>query len=232
MAGAEKGRFIVIDGNDGSGKGTQLELLKSHLEGAKIDVETFDFPQYDTFHGSMVGRFLSGEFGSLENASPYLLTYPFAMDRMAVAPQIKKALDRGKVVLANRYVTSNMAHQSGRLPKEERKAYVDWDMEFEYGQNGLPKEDVVIYLFVPHKKAQELMNNKDRIGRSYAKGKHKDMVEEDEGYLTGAEEAYLELSERFDHWVKIICVDEDGKMLPKDEINTKIREELKNRKII
>jgi len=232
MAGLTKGKFIVIDGNDGSGKTTQLNLLKSFLEKQNVPTAVFDFPQYKTFHGETVGRFLAGEFGNLDSVSPYLLAYPYAMDRLGASPHIKAALAEGKIVLANRYVASNLAHQSGRLPKNQRRNFVDWDIEFEYYLNGLPREDLLVYLYVPHKQVKKLMQNKDRGKREYLKGKIKDIAESDTDYITGAEEAYMDLVERFDHWIKITCVDDKGGLLSKEEVHEKIKLELRARNII
>lgn len=231
MAGVKTGKFIVIDGNDGSGKTTQLNLLKSYLDKKNIPVVVFDFPQYKTFHGETVGRFLAGEFGPLDSINPYLLAYPYALDRLGASSHIKAALDEGKVVLANRYVASNLAHQSGRLPKKERRNFVDWDIEFEYYLNGLPREDLLIYLYVPHKNGKKLLKNKDRSQRIYKNGKVRDIVESNTKYLTDSEEAYLDLLERFDHWIKIDCTEND-KILPKIKIHDKIVLELTSRHFI
>lgn len=232
MAGINKGKFIVIDGNDGSGKTTQLNLLKNYLDHKNVPVAVFDFPQYKTFHGETVGRFLAGEFGKLDSVNPYLLAYPYAMDRLGASPHIKASLNEGKIVLANRYVASNLAHQSGRLPKNERRNFVDWDIEFEYYLNGLPREDLLIYLFVPHVHMKKLLNNKDRKKKEYKNGKTKDIVEADTKYLTDSEEAYLDLLERFDHWIKIDCTNEKGQLLSKQEIHEIIKLELTSRNII
>lgn len=229
---ASRGKFIVIDGSDGSGKTTQLNLLKTFLDNKQVPVAVFDFPQYKTFHGETVGRFLTGEFGPLDSISPYLLAYPYALDRLGASPHIKAALNEGKIVLANRYVASNLAHQSGRLPKEKRREFIDWDIEFEYYLNGLPREDFLIYLFVPHVHTQKLLKNKDRGKREYLNGKTKDMVESDVKYLTASEEAYLDLLERFDHWIKIDCTNEKGQLLSKQEIHEKIILELTSRFLI
>ncbi len=232
MAGTDRGKFIVIDGNDGSGKTTQLNLLKAHLDKKNIPVAVFDFPQYKTFHGETVGRFLAGEFGPLNSVSPYLLAYPYALDRLGASPHIKAALSEGKIVLANRYVASNLAHQSGRLPKNQRRNFVDWDIEFEYYLNGLPREDLLIYLYVPHEQSQKLLKNKERAKRQYLNGKTKDMVEDNKKYLTDSEEAYLDLLERFDHWIKIDCTNPKGQLLSKQEIHEQIKTELIGRNII
>jgi dTMP kinase len=230
MAGLDKGKFIVIDGSDGSGKTTQLNLLKNYLDTKKTPVTVFDFPQYKTFHGETVGRFLAGEFGPLDSVSPYLLAYPYAMDRLGASPHIKAALTEGKIVLANRYVASNLAHQSGRLPKNERRDFVDWDIEFEYYLNGLPREDLLIYLYVPQAHAAKLLKNRSK--KEYVNGKTKDIVENDKKYLTDSEEAYLDLLQRFDHWIKIDCVNEKQQLLSKEEIHEKIKLELISRNMI
>jgi dTMP kinase len=232
MAGVKRGKLIVIDGNDGSGKTTQLSLLKSYLKKSKVAVRTFDFPQYETFHGKMVGRFLNGDLGRLNDISPYLATYPYALDRMAVAPQIKQALKEGYTVLCNRYVTSNMGHMSARFDsKNERKTYVDWDRLLEYNKLGIPKEDFVVYLFVPKQVTQKLMENKDRSGRKYLRGKQKDIMEEDSEAVKRTERSFKELTERF-KWTKIECVDKKGNMLTREEIHSKIVYELLKRKLI
>ncbi|OGH11291.1 MAG: hypothetical protein A3B38_00500 [Candidatus Levybacteria bacterium RIFCSPLOWO2_01_FULL_36_13] len=225
MAGrADKGKFIVIEGNDGSGKTTQLELLKSFLTKKQTPVQIFDFPQYQTFHGEFLGRLLNGEFGDLDQINPYLVTFPYALDRLGATPYIKAALDSGKIVLSNRYVTSNLAHQSGRLPKEKRRSFIDWNIELEYYVNGLPREDAVVFLYVPHKNARKLLKKRQRRGL--------DIAENDQEYLSGAEEGYLYLADRFDHWIKIDCVDEKGKILPKNEIHKRIVLELSSRHLI
>lgn len=227
-----EGKFVVIDGNDGSGKGTQTQLLQEYLEHKQIPHESFDFPQYNTFHGQMVGRFLSGEFGSLETVSPYLITYAYAADRQTAAPKILHALQEGKIVVANRYVSSNLAHQSSRLPEDQQDQFIEWNQKFEYKENGIPKEDLLLYLFVPHSKAQELMQNPDRENREYAQGQQIDLVEGDAQYLSNSEKAYLRLSEKYDHWVKLVCVDAAGNMRSREEIHEEIKKILEERGIL
>lgn len=226
MAGAKakKGKFIVIEGNDGSGKTTQLGLLKNYLINKQISFQTFDFPQYQTFHGEFLGRLLSGEFGDLEHINPYLVTFPYALDRLGAAPYIKAALDAGKIALSNRYVTSNLAHQSGRLAKEKRRSFIDWNIELEYYVNGLPREDAVVFLYVPSNEVKKLLKTRKRRGI--------DIAENNKEYLLGAEDSYLYLANRFDHWIKIDCTDEKGNILPKNEIHNKIILELTSRNLI
>lgn len=228
MAGRAKGgKFIVIEGNDGSGKTTQLKLLLKYLKSKKVKVETMDFPRYyDSFFGKFLAEFMRGEHGSHEYINPYLLTFPFALDRAQAGQTIRKWLNEGKYLIFNRYVTSNLAHQSGRLPKSKRKKFVDWNMEFEYKINNLPKEDRVIFLHLPYKYSLKLMEDKSRGKRKYMKGSKKDILEKDFKYIKNAESAYLELAKRFGHWITVECV-KNGKLREIEDIHDEIKKVLK-----
>ena len=228
MAGVKKNKFIVIEGNDGSGKTTQFKLLLKYLKDKKIQTKTMDFPRYyDSFFGKFLAEFMRGEHGKLENINPYLLTFPFALDRATAANIINKWRKSNYFLVFNRYVTSNLAHQSGRLStKKERKKFVDWNMYFEYKINKLPQEDTVVFLHVPYKYSLKLMENKSRGERKYMNGNKKDILEKDLEYIKNAESAYLELSKRFPHWIKIECV-KNGKLRSVEDIHQEIKEVLK-----
>ncbi len=221
----KKGKLIIIEGNDGSGKTTQVNLLLSYLKKKKMSYKTLDFPRYyDSFFGKFLAAFLRREHGRLEHANPYLLTFPFALDRASAGDKIRQWLKEGNFVICNRYATSNMAHQSGRLPKKERKQYVDWDMEFEYKINKLPKEDKVIFLHLPYKNSLRLIAKRGK--RDYTNKRNKDMLEVDTEYIKNSEEAYMELLKRFSHWIKIECL-EKGKLRPTEDIHQEIIKVLK-----
>lgn len=211
----KKGKLIVIEGNDGSGKATQAKLLYDYLQAKKNPVRMINFPRYnDSFFGKFIARFLQGEFGKLEEINPYLISIVYAEDREEARDEIIGWLSKGILVIANRYVPSNLAHQSGRLSKKERAAFIKWDSELEYEINKLPKEDLTIYLHVPYNVSQKLLAAKE--GR-------KDIVEKDIAYLRNSEEAYNALSDKFPHWEKIECVDEKGNLCSKDEIHDAIK---------
>ena len=222
---ARRGKLIVIEGNDGSGKTTQLNLLIKYLKQRKIAYKTLDFPRYyDSFFGKFLAEFLRREHGKLEHANPYLLTFPFALDRASAGDEIRKWLAEGYFVICNRYATSNMAHQSGRLPKKDREKYVDWDMEFEYKINKLPKEDLVVFLHLPYKYSLKLIAQRGK--RDYTNNKNRDMVEADTDYIKNSEEAYMELLKRFSHWVRIECI-EKGKLRTPEDIHQEVLKVLK-----
>lgn len=227
----KKGKLVVIDGGDGSGKATQTEFLANYLKKEEINYRVYDFPRYYTsFHGAVVGRLLSGEFGTLNNISPYLASLAYALDRASVRDEMNDFLESGGVIICNRYTTSNMGHQGGRFgnPLEKQK-FIKWLEELEYKIHKLPKEDVVVYLFVPWQIGYEL--TKKKAVRSYTKGKKMDMVEKDLIYRKNSEEMFLELCKTRKNWIKINCV-EKGKLLSKEEIHQKIIVVLKDREII
>lgn len=227
---SRRGKLIVIDGADGSGKKTQADLLVNFLKKENFQVKYFDFPRYySSFHGRMVGRFLNGEFGNLNKVSPYLASLAYALDRAAACEEMDEWLKSGGVIVANRYVTSNMAHQTARLPKEKRKEFLDWLDELEYRVHKMPREDIVIYLYVPWEIGFELTKKKGE--RGYLKSGKLDMAEADIKHRQEAELMYLWLSENKKNWVKVDCA-ADGAMRPKEEIRQEILKILKEKKII
>src|SRR6186997_1725073 len=131
---ANNGLFLVIEGTDGSGKGTQFKRLVDRLTDAGHEVATFDFPQYDQPSSYFVREYLNGKYGTAEQVGPYTGSMFFALDRYQAAPAIQEALAAGKVVLANRFTGSNMAHQGTKFDSaEERRGYFIWldNIEFE-----------------------------------------------------------------------------------------------------
>lgn len=207
------GKLIVIEGSDGSGKSVQTELLADTLRSQGEKVEVIEIPQYEEFYGKLLTRFLTGELGTLANANPYLLSVIYALNRAEVAPRIQKWLDEGNIVIANRYATSNLAHQGGRLSPDEREKFIAWNQELEYEKNKLPKEDLVIFLHVPYKISEELLM-KDK--------KERDMVESDSEYLRKSEEMYLWLAKNFPHWVMVECV-QNEKLRTKEDIHEEVK---------
>lgn len=214
------GKLIVIDGGDGSGKTTQAQLLVSYLKAKKIPVKYMDFPQYyHSFHGKVVAKFLRGEFGNIEEVSPYLISLAYALDRASVRREMCDFLEHGGYIIANRYTTSNMAHQGAKFKDaKERREFLKWVYELEYKVHKLPKENAVIYLYVPWKTGLELTKKKSE--RQYLEG-GQDIAEKDINHRIASETMYLELSQKYKHWHKIDCVN-NGKILPKEVIAAQV----------
>lgn len=227
----KKGKLIVIDGGDGSGKTTQANLLVKHLKRGKKLVKYLDFPRYYTsFHGQTVAKFLRGEFGELDKVSPYLASLAYALDRASVKEEMDEYLLAGGCIVANRYATSNMAHQTVKLRSDkEKEDFLKWIYELEYKKHKIPKEDIVIYLYVPWKVGAKLTSKKGN--REYLNGKENDIHEKNLEYRKKTEKMYLYLAEKTKHWVKINCV-KQGEILPKKAIHEKIVTILRRKKII
>lgn len=209
-----RGRLIVIEGADGTGKATQAELLVTYLRKVGVRVKYYDFPQYyHNFFGDMVGRFLRGEYGAFDHVSPYLASLPYALDRASVAGEMSDWLDRGGWVVCNRFVSSHLAHQSAKIDSPaKRRAYIEWDQHLEYEILGTPREDLVICLDVPHATAVKLTLSKKR--RTYLKNKRRDISEVDLTHQRKASDMYVYLSRRLSHWRRIRCTDRQGRLLP------------------
>lgn len=217
MIQQRKGKLIVIEGGDGSGKGTQATLLQHYFDEHHIPYAYVDFPDYDSRYGKIIARFLRGELGSLEEISPYFVGTLFGLDRSIQKNDIQKHLDSGKIVLANRYTTSNMAHQGSKCAAQaELQTFISWLDHFEYSVLGLPREDLVIYLYVPWKIALELTQSKEK--RSYLQGQSQDIQEKDIEHRKATEKMYQYLAKHNKHWTTIDCTKNDT-ILSKEEIH-------------
>lgn len=224
------GKLVVIEGTDGAGKGTQLALLVDYFKERHISYATLDFPQYyKTFFGKWIGRFLKGEFGRVEEITPYLLLFPYAADRWQAKGEIEQWLSEGKIVLSNRYTGSN-AYQAAKVPKKDRRRFTEWSFEMEYEAFGIPKEDLVIFLYVPYRISQKLLEQK--AARKYlGNHKKKDIHEANKNLMMEVETVYVDFCSRFPHWVKVDCV-RNGDILSKEEIHKKVLDVLRRKKII
>jgi len=199
-----RGKFIVIEGIDGSGKRTQIELLSRALNAKGIQASQIAFPNYSGFFGKLVAQFLNGDFGALDAVDPHFSAMLFAGDRLQAAPGIRKDLDAGKILLADRYVASNLAHQASRVPSQKRQEFLDWLKQLEYEVYALPQEDLVIYLRMNPAEAHRLVGEKGK--RDYTKLR-RDIQESDLAHLRTASEVYDQLA-RQQHWITIQCQDD------------------------
>jgi dTMP kinase len=199
------GKLIAIEGIDGSGKRTQMDLLHGVIAAGDggHGVYSTGFPQYDSWFGKMVGQFLNGDFGALEAVDPHFTALLYAGDRFEAKPKIEAALNDGKVVLIDRYIGSNLAHQTARVSPDKRAGFRRWIEHLEYDIYDLPHEDLILYLRVPPAEAQKLVAQKSQ--RSYTNAKQ-DLLEASLRHLQDAAAMYDELA-RGEPWVTIECFD-------------------------
>lgn len=204
-----RGKLIAIEGIDGSGKRTQVEVLSKALRALGHSVYATGFPQYDSWFGTMVGQFLNGGFGPLEKVDPHFTALLYAGDRFEAKTKLEDALYNGQIVLADRYIASNLAHQGARADPEKRQAFLEWIEHLEYDIYGLPREDLVFYLRVPPVEAQKLVAQKS--ARSYTSAQ-KDLQEASLRHLEEAAQMYDALSKR-PNWNTIECFEAKRKQM-------------------
>jgi len=222
-----KGLFILIEGTDGSGKTLQTKILIKHLKKLGHKVQEISFPRYGNKSSALVEDYLNGKFGSAREVGPYRASVFYAIDRYAASFDIKKWLAQGKIVVCNRYVGSNLAHQGGKInDKTKRNKYIAWNYNLEYNICGLPKPDISIILHVTPKISQELVDKKGE--REYLHGKRRDIHEDDLNHLKDAEQAYLQIAKTFKEYKLVECVKND-KILKPQIIHQKIWQIIKNK---
>jgi thymidylate kinase/thymidylate synthase ThyX len=200
-----QGTFIVIEGTDGSGKGTQFDLLARRLAEAGHQVVLFDFPQYSSPSSYFVKEYLNGNYGTAEQVGPYTGSLFYALDRYQASMAIRKALAQGKIVLSNRFTGSNMAHQGTKFTHaEERRGYFIWLDNLEFEMLHIPRPDRSFVLRVPAETAQQLVDQKEQ--RSYT-DKKRDIHEADLAHLQKSVQVYDDLCSLFPKdFTRIDCV--------------------------
>jgi len=222
---SEQGKLIVLEGTDGTGKATQTDLLAEKLEEEGYHIRMVSFPQYNTKSAGPVEEHINGKYGQAEEVDPYKASILFAVDRFDASFKIKKWLEKGYTVLANRYVASNMGHQGNKISDpQERKKFFAWLHNLEYEIFGIPKSDINIILHVEAKTAQQLAQNKST---PEWKGKTHDIYQDDLENLKKAEQAYLEIAEEFREFTLVECT-ENGQMMPREKILEIVWKEVQN----
>jgi dTMP kinase len=221
-----RGKLIALEGIDGSGKRTQLDLLADALQARGLATFRISFPRYESFYGKLVGQYLNGDFGALSAVDPHLSALLYAGDRLEARPEIEAALAAGQYVLADRYIGSNLAHQSERVAPEKRAEFLEWLTRLEYGLYSLPVEDLVIYLRVPAAEAHRLVGLKS--ARAYTT-LQRDIQEADMQHLDQTAKMYERLAtER--NWVSIDCINvASGALRPPEEIHAAVLETVEAR---
>lgn len=222
----KKGKFIVIDGTDGSGKATQLKELVRRLKKNGYSVKTFDFPQYDKESSYFVRQYLNGKYGLAHEVGPYRASVFYAMDRFDVGEQIKHWIKDGYAVVSNRYVSANMGHQGSKIPKaSEQKKYFRWLDNLEYGLLEIPRPDLTVVLHVTPEISQELVDKKGN--RAYVGGTKRDIHEADREHLRRAEQTYLRMVETFPGDFRLVECVREGRIMPVPEIAEKVWQTVK-----
>ncbi|NTW45793.1 MAG: thymidylate kinase [Candidatus Moranbacteria bacterium] len=222
-----KGRLIVIDGSDGSGKATQAALLLSRLRKDGYRVRMLDFPRYESnLFGALIGECLAGEHGDFAGLDPKITSVLYAADRFESKATIERWLRDGCVVILDRYVSSNQIHQGGKISEpRKRREFLEWLDRMEFGVFGLPRPDAIIHLHVPTEVSRRLLAGKEAVSKKpYLRGgSRKDTLETDERYLAKSRESALRLVRRRNDWHQVECV-RKGELLAREDIAEKVYE--------
>lgn len=218
----QKGIFVVIDGNDGSGKATQTKLLAERLKKEGVPSEKIDFPRYGTpFFGELLGECLAGQRGDFAHLDPKIASTLYALDRFEASPQIRAWLAEGKTVVADRFTSANQIHQGGKVVDvEKRDAFLAWLDQMEHGVLSIPRPDQVIYLKVPVETSLALLA-KQRETKNAAVGGGEDTVEKDRMYLERSAESAERLAAASPGWRIVECV-RDGAMRAPEDIHEEV----------
>ena len=208
------GKFIAIDGLDGSGKGTQSEKLVAQLlkDGKKVKI--LSFPMYESESSTFVKMYLDGKLGDKpSDTNAYTASMFFACDRyISYATDWKKDIeDPDTYVVANRYTTANAVHQLSKLPEDEWEEFLKWLWDFEFTKLGLPAPDLVLYLELPPSISLSLVKN-----RSDSTGQKMDIHEKDTAYMAKCYEAALYSCKKLG-WCRITC-HKDGAIRTREDI--------------
>lgn len=218
--------LVVLEGLDGAGKSTQVKKLRNYLEILFGEIEYIHFPRYEApVYGSLISRFLRGDFGSNESVHPQLVALLFAEDRHGAAPSMKEELSKGRCVLLDRYVYSNIAYQCAKLNDQgQAEELRKWIFDTEYGNFGLPVPDLNIFLDVPIGFVEsKLKSQRGGDDRSYLDGAQ-DIHEADIEFQKRVRSIYRRQCELDPKFIRIDCSDEYGQMLPPGAIFAKVKE--------
>jgi len=217
--------LVVLEGLDGAGKSTQVKLLREYLESISDTLEYIHFPRYDApVYGELIGKFLRGGFGSVDQVHPQLVGLLYAEDRHGAAAHIREVLDAGGTVLLDRYVYSNIAYQCAKAASdEEAEALRKWIIDTEYGSFGIPKPDLNIFLDVPLSFVEaSLRGGRDGDDRDYLHGSQ-DIHEASILFQKKVRDMYVLQAGLDPDFITVDCSDAEGAMLPPEEIFKKVK---------
>jgi dTMP kinase len=221
-------KFFVIEGLDASGKSTQLELLQKYLTKNNVRFKYLHFPRTNSpIYGDLIARFLRGEFGDLNLVNPYLVALLYAGDRKDASELIQNWLHQEYLVIADRYVHSNIAFQCAKLAdSKQREELKNWINYLEYNYNKIPKPGMSLFLDVPFDfTVKKLRQNRKGYDRKYLRGK-KDIHENDLAFQQKVRECYLWQIKDDPAFEIVNCRDNNDKMLSPDNIFQNILDKL------
>ena len=229
---AKRGKLIVIDGTDGSGKTTQANLLIQHFRRDGRKVKFIHFPRYeDNFFGKFIAHCLSEQYYNWINIHPKIASVVYAADRWESKPQIESWLKKGYIVILDRYISSNQIHQGGKISNlKKREDFIKWLAEMEYEVFKIPAPDLTVYLSLPIETVLKLIKDRNYKGARAYLGSKKDVHEKDKNFLKNSIKSALWLAKTQKNWIKIECM-KDGELRSfpdiHEEIYTKVKKILK-----
>ena len=218
-------KFIVIEGLDGSGKSTQIELVEDYLQKKNIKSKFLHFPRHEApFYGELISRFLRGELGAIDKVDPYVVAMLYAGDRKDASGQINGWLGEGYAVIADRYLYSNIGFQCAKQDHiNEKEKLAKWIKNLEYDYNKIPIPDLNLFLKVPSSfTSKSLTERREGADREYLNG-NDDIHEADLEFQSKVRDIYLWQVEQNDDFELIDCSGKNESMLPPNEIFKKIQ---------
>ena len=223
-----KGKLIVIDGTDGSGKCTQVILLTKRLKKEGYPVKVVDFPEYyKNFFGKFIGHCLSEQYYKFIHIHPKIASVLYAADRWESSEEMRQWLAKGYIVIANRYASSNQIHQGGKIANaKKRSAFIKWLNEMEYDVFKIPRPDLTFYLSLPIEIVLKLLKERDgKMKRAYLK-KKKDVHESDTEFMKNSVKSAMWLAQKQKNWTKIDC-SKNGQILSREQIHEMVYAKVK-----
>ena len=211
------GKLIVLEGTDGCGKSTQMELLAARLQAENRDFRRLRFPQYEEESSALIRMYLGGAFGEKpSDVNPHAASLFYAVDRFASYQQKwKDYYEAGGLLISDRYTTSNAVHQGGKVPDGEQEGFFRWLYDLEFDKVRLPKPDLVICLEMPIELSRQLMRHREAETNTSA-----DIHEKDLAYLAACRETEAQAAAYYG-WTVVHCAD-GGAVRTIEDINNEI----------
>ena len=217
-----KGKLIVIDGTDGSGKTTQINLLMDKLKSDGFKVKTVHFPNYDNFFGGFIAHCLTEQYYNFVNVHPKIVSALYAADRWESSKEIEKWINDGYIVVLDRYVSANQIHQGGKIKNAAKRAkFLTWLDEMEYEVFKIPRPSITLYLSLPSYISEQFIKERnEKVVRAYA-GKKKDVHEIDLQFQKNSRASAMWLSKVLKNFIKIDCAPRN-KLRTREDIHKEV----------